>query len=146
MTNIQPTMENFNQSSKETLDLRPEGYEAATQAAQAEKQKLLAQQAAASSNLPKGMDIKQSPTSKGFNQVPGINSQATGEANVFKLRPSELENPSAQASQSEAAPQIQEIQTDQASTDIQATPNQTEDVSTPPAKKPGFFGKLFGKK
>jgi hypothetical protein len=92
------------------------------------------------------MDIKQSPTSKGFNQVPGINSQATGEANVFKLRPSELENPSAQASQSEAAPQIQEIQTDQASTDTQATPNQTEDVSTPPAKKPGFFGKLFGKK
>jgi hypothetical protein len=146
MTNIQPTMENFNQSSKETLDLRPEGHEAATQAAQAEKQKLLAQQAAASSNLPKGMDIKQSPTSKGFNQVPGINSQATGEANVFKLSPSELENPPAQASQSEAAPQTQEIQTDQASTDTQATPNQTEDVSTPPAKKPGFFGKLFGKK
>lgn len=145
MTNIQPTMENFNQSSKETLDLRPEGHEAATQAAQAEKQKLLAQQAAASSNLPKGMDIKQSPTSKGFNQVPGINSQATGEANVFKLSPSELENPPAQA-QSEAAPQTQEIQTDQASTDTQATPNQTEDVSTPPAKKPGFFGKLFGKK
>lgn len=145
MTNIQPTMENFIQSSKETLDLRPEGHEAATQAAQAEKQKLLAQQAAASSNLPKGMDIKQSPTSKGFNQVPGINSQATGEANVFKLSPSELENPPAQA-QSEAAPQTQEIQTDQASTDIQATPNQTEDVSTPPAKKPGFFGKLFGKK
>ena len=145
MTNIQPTMENFNQSSKETLDLRPEGHEAAAQAAQAEKQKLLAQQAAASSNLPKGMDIKQSPTSKGFNQVPGINSQATGEANVFKLSPSELENPPAQA-QSEAAPQTQEIQTDQASTDTQATPNQTEDVSTPPAKKPGFFGKLFGKK
>ncbi len=145
MTNIQPTMENFNQSSKETLDLRPEGHEAATQAAQAEKQKLLAKQAAASSNLPKGMDIKQSPTSKGFNEVPGINSQATGEANVFKLSPSELENPPAQA-QSEAAPQTQEIQTDQASTDTQATPNQTEDVSTPPAKKPGFFGKLFGKK
>lgn len=145
MTNIQRTMENFNQSSKETLDLRPEGHEAATQAAQAEKQKLLAQQAAASSNLPKGMDIKQSPTSKGFNQVPGINSQATGEANVFKLSPSELENPPAQA-QSEAAPQTQEIQTDQASTDTQAIRTQTEAVSTPPAKKPGFFGKLFGKK
>ena len=146
MTNIQPTMENFNQSSKETLDLRPEGHAAATQAAQAEKQKLLAQQAAASSNLPKGMDIKQSPTSKGFNQVPGINSQATGEANIFKLSPSELENPPAQANQSEVTPQTQEIQTDQASTDTQATPNQTEDFSTPPAKKPGFFGKLFGKK
>ncbi|GDX62547.1 hypothetical protein LBMAG34_0810 [Candidatus Saccharibacteria bacterium] len=145
MTNIQPTMENFNQSSKETLDLRPEGHEAATQAAQAEKQKLLAQQAAASSNLPKGMDIKQSPTSKGFNQVPGINSQATGEANVFRLSPSELENPPDQA-QSEAAPQTQVIQTDQASTDTQAMPSQNEAVITPPAKKPGFFGKLFGKK
>ncbi len=146
MTNIQPTMENFNQSSKETLDLRPEGHEAATQAAQAEKQKLLAQQAAASSNLPKGMDIKQSPASKGFNQVPGINSQATGEANVFKLSPSELENPPAQATQSEAASQTQEIQTDQASKDAQTIPTQTEADSTPPAKKPGFFGKLFGKK
>ncbi len=145
MTNIQPTMENFKQSSKETLDLRPEGHEAATQAAQAEKQKLLAQQAAASSNLPKGMDIKQSPTSKGFNQVPGINSQATGEANVFKLSPSELENPPAQA-QSEAAPQTQETQTDQAPTNTQAMPSQDEAVITPPAKKPGFFGKLFGKK
>ena len=78
--------------------------------------------------------------------MPGINSQATGEANVFKLSPSELENPPAQANQSEVTPQTQEIQTDQASTDTQAAPNQTEDFSTPPAKKPGFFGKLFGKK
>jgi hypothetical protein len=144
MTNIQPTMENFNPSSKETLDLRPKGHEAATQAAQAEKQKLLAQQAEASSDLPKGMDIKP-PTSKGFKQVPGINSRATGEANVFKLSPSELEKPPAQV-QSEAAPQTQEIQTDQAPTDTQAMPSQNEAVITPPAKKPGFFGKLFGKK
>lgn len=146
MTNIQPTMENFNNNnSKGTLDLRPEGHQAETEAAQAKKQELLAQQTAASSDLPKGMDIKPAP-SKGFNQVPGINSQATGEANVFTLSTSELENPPAGSGQNETPPQATEAQFNQASVDVRDAAGQTETTSTPPAKKPGFFGKLFGKK
>jgi len=143
MTNIQPTMEKFDQTSNGTLDLRPEGHEQAAQQAQAKKEKLLAQQAATSDSQPKGMDIKPATMNKGFNPVPGINSQPTGEGNVFKLSPSELENPPAQATQSEATPQTQE------SSDL-STPSPADTDSNNQAqelpKKPGFFGKLFGKK
>lgn len=144
MTNLQPAMENFNgKQSKKTLDLRPKGHEKAAQQAQAEREELLAQQAAASDGHPKGMDIKPANINTGFNPVPGINSQPTGEANVFKLSPSELENPPAQATQSEAAPQTQE------SSDL-STPSPADKDSNSQAqekpKKPGFFGRLFGRK
>ena len=145
MTNIQRTMENFNKNNS-TLDLRPEGHEAAAVAAQAKKEELLAKQAATSSTVPKGMDIKPAAPSKGFNQVPGINSEPAGEANVFKLNQKELENPPAQVTQPEAAPQIQQAQTDLPPVDAQPSSEQPDANATQPSKKAGFFSRLFGKK
>lgn len=146
MTNIQPTMEDFKKNnSKTTLDLRPEGHEAATEAAQAKKEELLAKQAATSSTVPKGMDIKPAAPSKGFNQVPGINSKPTGENDVFKLNPNELESPQppneqAEIQSSTVSSAEQTIDDNQINTDTQ------EAVAPEPAKKPGFFARIFGKK
>ena len=140
MNNSQANMETIKKPSnpKGPLDLRPEGHEAANQAAEAKRQELLAQQAATSNSLPKGMDIKPSPTVKGFSPVPGINTQPSGEANVFKLDPKELEQPPSQIQ-----PDTQETQAAKPAEEDNAlgTAEQTQE-----AKKPGFFAKLFGKK
>lgn len=148
MSNIQPTMENFNKNnSKGTLDLRPEGHEAATEAARAKKEELLAKQAATSIAVPKGMDIKPTAPSKGFNQVPGINSRPTGEADVFKLNPNELESPQPQTSDDQAEVQSSAVNPEEQNTiDSQFKADTQEAVNTQPTKKPGFFGRIFGKK
>jgi hypothetical protein len=89
------------------------------------------------------MDIKPAAMNKGFNPVPGINSAPQGQANVFKLNENELEQPPVKISEN---------------ADIEASQSKAEQNTTPPAdmvasspaqeqpKKPGFFGKLFGKK
>ncbi len=142
MTNIQPTMEKFDQTSNGTLDLRPEGHEQIAQKAQAKKEELLAQQAATSNRHPKGMDIKPA-MNKGFNPVPGINSAPQGQANVFKLNENELEQPPVKISENA------DVEASQ-STAEQNTPPSADMNANGPAqeqpKKPGFFGKLFGKK
>ncbi len=134
-------MENFNgKQSKKTLDLRPKGHEKAAQQAQAEREELLAQQAAASDGQPKGIDIKPAAMNTGFK----TKSALQGRAGVFKLNENELEQPPVKISEN---------------ADVEATQS-TAEQNTPPSadkdsnsqaqeqpKKPGFFGKLFfGKK
>ena len=142
MTNLQPTMENFNgKQSEKTLDLRPEGHEEAARVAAENKAKVLAAQAQTSNSQPKGMDIKPATMNKGFNPVPGINSAPQGQANVFKLN--EIEQPPVKISENadvEASQPALDQNISQSADMVASSPDQEQ------PKKPGFFGKLFGKK
>jgi hypothetical protein len=140
-------MENFNKKPNEgTLDLRPEGHEAAAQAAAAQKKAMLDKQAAISGSQNKGMDIKP----KGFSEVPGISGQPDGDEGVFKIPNHELESPPVQATDSV---QAQPSDTSNQASDLiqnPVQPSQEQTLATQQAdgkaNKQGFWSKLFGKR
>ena len=142
----QPTMEGINPATPNSgtpLDLRtPEG-EAAKAAAAADKASQLAEQNNAPAVSPAGMDgVTPAPASP----APAIGAEALQSPSETKTPafalPAEPSKP-AEGSAPEAI--TTEGALGSSPTGAVAAPQATQ-VADKPTKKPGFFGKLFGKK
>ncbi len=142
----QPTVEGIytaTPKSPKEIDLRPPGWEADKAAVAANKASLLDKQANTSVGSPAGMDGVTSGPASPTMQVGAEATKSSDESkNPLFALPHEPSTP--------AADELPEAVSNSGAlglspTDTAAAP-QTAPVAEQPTKKPGFFGKLFGKK
>ena len=136
----QPTMEGINTATPNSatpLDLRPSGWEADKAEAAAAKASQLDEQKNATAVSPAGMD--------GVTPAPASSTMPIGAEAAQP--PTETKTP-AFALPPEPSKPVEAITSTSpmgsSPTDAVATPQATQVAE--PTKKPGFFGKLFGKK